>query len=186
MAGPISANAGVAVHQGWFALAVVSGRRVWTFHVSTRRENDRLSAEPYHVAGGWQGLQRVPVPGAPEALVREGLKIQRRETLKNLRACTEQLSRESVTLARLAVLCGKGRMPDELSKILSAHSLIHVAEGEAVRNSVREACRRLGVEPVDVDRREIESTTSEARLERANDGPWRKEERLCASAASTL
>jgi hypothetical protein len=73
------ASIGVSAHLGWAALAVVacdkrSLRILRSDRIETAQPGDRQAAEPYHVAGGFEGLRRVPQPDDPAGSLRAGLR----------------------------------------------------------------------------------------------------------------
>jgi hypothetical protein len=185
-------------HLGWLnAVAVRSRARRPTPLLAVRLElfdgADREALEPYHVAGGWDGLSRVAPPSDPAALIRRGRARQARAAERRLGAFAEELTAEGLAWQRAVVLTGRGRLGD-LEQILSSHALIHVAEGEAVRDAVRTALTALGIDHLDQDEKEIPSAAA-ARLALADpDGllrsarpdvahAWSKEERLLALGA---
>ncbi|MGE4606506.1 MAG: hypothetical protein AAEJ52_07185, partial [Myxococcota bacterium] len=74
---------------GWAATAVVAVtsnrlRVVRTDRIATARHGDRGALEPYHVAGGFEGLVRVPRPPEPEEELKRGLKKQQRLTERSI------------------------------------------------------------------------------------------------------
>ncbi len=182
---------GISYHMGWFCYAITGrfGVIAATGRIETGTPGDRLSLEPYHVAGGWEGLERVPVPGEPAALVKRGLQLQRRITAKNLKKHPLFSG-----LKKASILVGRGRRPPTLDKALAAHAQIHIAESFAVLDAITDALSAEGVKVIQQDRKSLmtdaerslgkseEDILAELKVMKPDDGPWRKEEQLCALA----
>ncbi len=195
------ASIGVSAHMGWAATATVAvtrdGIRVLrTDRIETAPGDDREAQEPYHVAGGFHGLARVPVPGDPQVIVRRGLGKQRRATARALRALARALEGEGYALRRGGLLVGRGRPAPDVARAVASHPQIHVEEGLAVRASIAAALEGLGARVRELDAKDLLETASrELRRPRAEieeslaaarpegDFAWRKEQRLAALAA---
>ena len=184
------ASIGVSAHLGWAAIAVVACDRI-----ETAPENDREVSEPYHVAGGFDGLRRVPRPADPEAVVRRGLRKQQRFTARVLGGIAKELATGGHRLAFAGILVSRGREASDFEKAIGSHTQIHIQEGLAVRASLRGALGDIGARVRDIDQKSVLSIGSEelgekeselmAQLGAArpeNEGPWRKEEKLAALA----
>ncbi len=186
-------------HMGWVnAVAVArSGPRLRCLRaerVDLLPHGDRDLIEPYHVAGGWDGLDRVPPPADPAAVVRRGLRRQARSAITVLRSYRDQLEDAGLRWDRAVLLTGRGRLGDDLPRILASHTQIHVAEGEAIRDATRRALRALDLRVVERDEKGVldraaavlHGRNPDAELKAARpDGAkaWRREERLLAMAA---
>lgn len=186
-------------HLGWVnAVAVARNHRHLRCLRAERVEllpgGDRNLREPYHVAGGWQGLDRVPPPADPAAVVSRGRRRQVESATRVLSAYREQLAAAGMDWTRAVLLTGRGRLGDDLSRILASHAQIHVAEGEAIREAVRCALGALGVELLERDEKRVPDRAAQAfggrdpdaELKASRPDPvsaWRREERLLAMAA---
>ena len=111
----ITASIGIATHMGWVAGAVVVAdgskpRILRTDRIETADPADREALEPYHVAGGFDGLTRVPIPDDPGSVVERGLQKQRSMTLKNLQALFATLADADIQIGHAGVLTGRGRV----------------------------------------------------------------------------
>ena len=191
---------GVSTHMGWACVAAVlldAGRpgRVRTFRLETGDPRQPDSIEPYHAAGGYRGATRVRPPPDPERVVRAGLGKQRRHTALHLARLLGELN-DWPRPARAALFVGRGREATTLERVLSSHAQIHVAEGNAVRESIRQALTDRDIPLWEVDRRDLprevearlalDPDTADADLRALrpdNGGSWRQEERHCALAA---
>jgi len=189
---------GVAAHLGWATLCVVAtgGRALRVLHserIETADPDDREACEPFHVAGGFDGLDRVPPPEDPQAAVDRGLAKQRRHTKGALRGI-ERLHGEEI--GWVGILVSRGRAAETLERATASHTQIHIEEGIAVRDSLRHALAKPGRHVEDVDQKAVWSLAGEALgrsdaalakelagLEPQNSGAWRKEEKTAALAA---
>ena len=191
---------GVSAHLGWAAAAAVavgkSGLRVLrTERLELVPETDREAREPYHVAGGFEGLARVPQPSDPGASLERGLARQRRRVRRALAALSSSLERDGYRLAFAGLLVSRGRRADSVDGALASHTQIHIEEGAAIRDSIRRALEALDVRVRELDQKALwpdgarELGHSEAALAqtlqslRPDAGPWRVEERTAALAA---
>ena len=152
----------------------------------------REAVEPYHVAGGWQGLEQVEPPDNPAEIVARGKALQLEAATRVLGELDDRLD-GSLELG--VVLTGRG-INVGLEHDLDSHAHIHVAEGRAVREAIRGALDQLDVAWVDYDEKSILGAAAATRgeQEKATDAVWRenkpattrkwaKEERLLAMAA---
>ncbi len=197
----ITASIGIAAHMGWVASAVVVAdgskpRILRTDRIETADPNDREALEPYHVAGGFDGLTRVPIPDDPGSVVERGLQKQRSMTLKNLQALFATLADAGIQIGHAGVLTCRGRVAPTLAKAVASHTQIHISEGLAVRACVTQCLESLGVTVKPIDQKtlfdaayetlqcteaEIMSTLAGLTPEVASS--WRKEDKLAAVAA---
>ncbi len=192
---------GVSAHLGWAAVSTIAvgarGVRVLrTDRLEIAKPGDREACEPYHVAGGFHGLARVPRPPQPERRLAKMLDRQRELARRCVEALSEELATSGHRIAFAGLLVGRGRASGSFEQAVGSHTQIHIEEGLAVRASLRGALEALGacVEPLDqktlgtlaheaLGRTET-ALRSELRAERpGNDGPWRKEEQSAALAA---
>ena len=97
------------------------------------------------------------------------------------------------------VLLGSGRPTGDLAKILSAHPLIHTAEGEFFRNALSQACESCGLKFSGVKERDLVNHAAtvfrmpvaelERRATELGKGigpPWTQDQKLSAIAAWLL
>ncbi len=97
----INASIGISTHMGWVSTAVMAlrgsnPRILRTDRIETADPADREALEPYHVAGGFDGLDRVPIPEDPAAVVARGLQKQHDHTLANLERLFTALARDDI------------------------------------------------------------------------------------------
>ena len=195
------ASIGVSAHLGWAAAAIIAiGRSgpvvLRSDRLATAPERDREAREPFHVAGGFEGLDRVPPPKNPQKVLERGLGVQRRFTSKEIAALAAELSKLDYEIATAGILVSRGRPAASFEKSIGSHTQIHIEEGLAVRDSIARALREVGARVREIDTRSLleiagdelgESGSSLMQrlgaLRPANAGSWRKEERQAALAA---
>jgi len=121
----------------------------------------------------------------------------KRLAISSLRSLQADLAEGDFTIVRSALLLASGRALPELEKILASHALIHTADGELFRDSLRAACsvcdlpvegikekelfapassKALGVQPAALKRRI-------AALGKSLGPPWSQDEKFAALAA---
>ena len=186
-------------HLGWLnAVTVVAGTRtpepVRAERLDLFRDQSREVVEPYHVAGGWQGLERVPAPPDPARVIASGRRKQAAETRKRLQAFHDANKKGGFEWTRAVMLVGRGWLGHSLEEILTDHAHIHVYEGEAVRDATRIALDVIGIPRVEQDEKsvpelaagvlgvaDIDRTMKSLRPSGVRN--WAKEERLIGLAA---
>src|SRR3984893_15584824 len=185
---------GVRMHSGWGALVAVSGdansvevidrRRIVTTDPRTPGAN-----QPYHYAANL-GLPESESFLANCAAISEGLALAAVEEV------LRDLDGRHYRIVGYAVLLASGRPLPSLSKILASHPLIHTAEGEFFRNSIRNACEPLQIPVEAIRERELEervktafgNAASRLQLRIATAGrsigpPWTSDHKAAALAA---
>lgn len=172
-------------------------RIVLSTFLATAAEGDRLAFEPYHVAAGIAQAAGGKVTPEAEAAVAEGRGRQDRLAKEGLADILGKLEVEACTPVAAALLVNRaGWITDLLSHSLSDPAHPPVAEGLAVRDGLRFACRELGVAIVEMDETSLLDAASvafgafpadiEARvnpLGAAVGRPWRKEQKRACLAA---
>ena len=185
---------GVAVEEG-------EPRIVLSSFLATAAEGDRLSLEPYRVAAEMMRDPQGSIPAEAAAAVAEGRKRQGQLAAKGLDDLVRKLQDARCELVVAALLVNRaGWITDLLAYSLSWPEHVPVAEGLAVRDALRFAFRRCGIEVAEMDEKSLHEIASNA-LQRplvdidsrlralgATAGrPWRKEQKLaCLSAWVTV
>jgi hypothetical protein len=181
------------------AVAVEGGnpRVALSTFLATGAEDDRLSSEPYRMAAE---LKRDP-HGRPSAeaasLVAEGRRRQEQQASKGLHAIVRALEEARCKPIVAALLVNRASwVTDLLEYSASWPEHVPVAEGLAVRDALRFACKECRIEVSELDEKSLPDlaaysfdATPTAVTERLKtlgatvDGPWRKAEKLaCLSA----
>ncbi|HEX4785740.1 MAG TPA: hypothetical protein VH350_15470 [Candidatus Sulfotelmatobacter sp.] len=185
---------GFRMHSGWGVLVAVAGGPDSIEIVERRRivvtDSQMPGAiQPYHHAANLE-IQEAESHIRNCAAVSEGIAIAAIEHVLH------ELDLREYRIAGSAVLLASGRPLPPLAKILAAHPLIHTAEGEFFRNSVRSACEQLQLPVETMRERDVEERvraafgTSADRLKkkvesagRAIGPPWTKDHKVAALAA---
>ena len=190
---------GFKAHMGWVnAVAVAincdTPEPLWVNRVDLVDRTDREAYEPYHVAGGWQGLQQVPRPKNPQAVIDRGRSKQLASATRVLRQLRQDLKGEGLVLQQCVMLTTRSIVYANLEEALAYHSHIHVAEGEAIRDATRGALKQMRLRCIGQDEKSIADEVS-ARLGWSNPDQemksrrpegtrkWSKEERTVALGA---
>jgi len=183
---------GVRVEQGEPRLLVS------TF-LKTHEDGDRLSLEPYRVAAEMAAAAQGMTPDVAAA-VAEGRRRQDSFAANSLKRLLDELADPTGKRVVAALLVNRaGWITDLLAYSLAFEDHVPVAEGLAVRDALRAACRHCGIESTELDEKSLPDTAP-ARLGRSNaeiDGtlkalgaaagkPWRKEQKLACLAAWTV
>lgn len=189
-----NAAVGFRVHSGWAAAVVVCGP-VDAPVVVDRRKIQLVKTytytfrQPYHTAKGM-------TPPEDAKFIRSVQAGGKRLAVAALRSLQEDVRAAGLKIVRAALLLASGRALPALDKILASHALIHTADGELFRESLRAACagcelpvkamrekelfaeasRKLGVPVVQLKRRI-------AGLGKSLGPPWTEDEKLATLAA---
>ena len=181
---------GVAVEGG-------EPRVVLSTFLATCAEGDRLSFEPYHVATELERDSQGRASAEAAAAVAEGRRRQDQLAAKGLHAIVRALEEARCKPVVAALLVNRaGWITDLLEYSASWPEHVPVAEGLAVRDALRFACKKCQIEIAELDEKSLadlaaralgtSSMQIDARLKvlGATVGrPWRKEQKLaCLSA----
>lgn len=133
-----TAALGFRVHSGWAAAIVLCGPP--DAPVVVDRRNIQLVKifsytyrQPYHTA------EKMPRQDAIK-FIRGVQSDAKRLALSSLRSLQATLAEGDFKIVRSALLLASGRALPGLEQILASHALIHTADGELFRNSLRAAC----------------------------------------------
>ncbi len=188
---------GFRVHSGWAAMVAVSledglpvvlDRRklvlVKTFSCTFR--------QPYHTA------EKMPLSDAT-GFVRGVEQESRDLALAGIRALQKELAKLEYKLVGAALLLALGRALPEFEKILASHALIHTADGELFRESIRSACKQAKVSLKAIRERELLATAAKRLKKRPNflmrhvtvlgkslGPPWTQDEKSATLAATLV
>jgi hypothetical protein len=189
-----SAAVGFRAHSGWAVLVavylekgepvVLSRQRVHlvkTFNYSFR--------QPYHTA------EKMPLPDGRKFISQVRAEAARLAS-SAVEAVQSKLGETEYRLSRFALLVASGRALPDLSKILTAHTLIHTADGELFREALSVAGRRYGLSEFRARERGLLGCGAEAlrlsegtllkrltELGRGLGPPWSQDEKYAALAA---
>ncbi|HWZ98042.1 MAG TPA: hypothetical protein VN025_09795 [Candidatus Dormibacteraeota bacterium] len=185
---------GFRVHSGWAAMVVVSLEKgepvvlerrklllVKTFSYTFR--------QPYHTA------EKMPLGDAAE-FVRSVEKESRELALAGIRPLRKELEKLGYKVCGCSLLLASGRALPEFEKILASHALIHTADGELFRESIRHSCERAKLPLTAIRERDLLAAASKrlnkrpeflnrqvAALGKSLGPPWTADEKLSALGA---
>lgn len=134
-----SAAIGFRVHSGWAAAVVVCGPLDAPVIVDRRKIQlvkifTYAYRQPYHTA------KQMPRPDASK-FIRDVQSDAKRLAVSALRSFQADVGLSDFKIVRSALLLASGRALPALESILASHALIHTADGELFRESLRAACR---------------------------------------------
>jgi len=189
-----TAALGFRVHSGWAAAVVLCGPADAPVVVDRRKIHlvktfTYTFRQPYHTA------EKMARQDATK-FIREVQSEAKRLALSSLRSLQMDLAEGDFKLVRSALLLSSGRALPALEQILASHALIHTADGELFRDSLRVACARCHLPVAGVREKELFATASktlgvqEAILKRrvaafgkALGPPWSQDEKYAALGA---
>jgi hypothetical protein len=185
---------GFRVHSGWVALVALGGPVLSPTVVRRERlgiAESRIpgSLQPYHAA------KQMAVSDA-EAFIGKCARAADSLARSALQTTIAGLAADRFTVSGCSLLTGAGRPASSLESILASHAMIHTAEGELFRNSVKSACEACGLPLSCIRERDLfpkaESllrlTSGELKRRISDLGaaigpPWRADQKLSALAA---
>ncbi len=185
---------GFRVHSGWAAMVAVSLEkgapvvlhRQKLFLVKIFSYTFR---QPYHTA------EKMALEEAAD-FVRGVEKESQELALAGIRALQKGLARADYNICGCALLLASGRTLPEFEKILTSHALIHTADGELFRESIRKASSRAKLQLTGTKERDLLAAAwkklnkrpeylnrSVAALGKSVGPPWTQDEKLATLAA---
>jgi hypothetical protein len=189
-----SAAVGFRVHSGWAAVVVVSGPAERPVVVDRRRIElvktfSYAFRQPYHTA------QKMPRQDAVK-FIRDVQSEAKRLAVSSLRLLQKDVAQGDFKIVRGALLLASGRALPKLEQILASHALIHTADGELFRDSLRAACAACDLPLEGIREKELFAAASKALcaqpaalkrrvavLGKALGPPWSQDEKFAALGA---
>ena len=189
-----TAALGFRVHSGWAAAVVLCGPMDAPVVVDRRKIQlvkifSYTFRQPYHTA------EKMPRQDATK-FIRGVQTDAKRLASSALRSLQIDLAEGDFKIVRGALLMASGRVLPELEQILVSHALIHTADGELFRDSLRAACARCNLPVQAIREKELFGTASKmlgiqeavlkrrvAALGKALGPPWSQDEKFAALAA---
>lgn len=185
---------GFRVHSGWAAMVAVSLEKgapvilerrklllVKTFSYTFR--------QPFHTA------EKMGLDEAAE-FVRGVAKESCELALAGVRSLQKEFEKLDYKACGCSLLLASGRKLPEFEKILTSHALIHTADGELFRESIRHSCERAKLPLTAIKERELLAALSRrlnkrpeflnrqvTALGKSLGPPWTQDEKLSALAA---
>jgi hypothetical protein len=154
-----TAALGFRVHSGWAAAVVLCGPLNAPVVVDRRKIQlvkifSYTFRQPYHTAE--------KMPQDATKFIRGVQSEAKRLALSSLRSLQTDLAEGNFKIVRGALLLASGRTLPALEQILASHALIHTADGQLFRDSLRAACARCGLRVEGIREKELFETASKA------------------------
>jgi hypothetical protein len=140
---------------------------------------NRSAVQPYHAAA------ELPSEEASR-LIDTSLKDATRGAQQAIQQFVTLATRAGFEVSRCAIVTKAGRKLPELSRILTAHPLIHTAEGEHFREAFAQAAVQLGMTVHRIPERELKEAVSAQTLESIGKKfgpPWNQDVKTASVAA---
>ncbi|MCU1239719.1 MAG: hypothetical protein JWO71_445 [Candidatus Acidoferrum typicum] len=190
-----SAAVGFRVHSGWAAAVVLCGP-VDAPVVVDRRKIQLVKIFTYAYRQPYHTAEKMPRPDAIK-FIRGVQSDAKRLALSSLRSLQADLAEGDFKIVRSALLLASARALPELEKILASHALIHTADGELFRDSLRAACDVCHLPVEGIREKELFAAASTtalrvqpaalkrriAALGKTLGPPWSQDEKFAALAA---
>ena len=189
-----TAAVGFRVHSGWAAAVVLCGP-VGSPVVVDRGKIQLVKIFTYAYRQPYHTAEKMPHEDAVK-FIRNVQSEAKRLAVAFLRSLQANLLEGDFKIARSALLLASGRALPELEKTLASHALIHTADGELFRESLRAACGACALPVEGIREKELFATASKAlclqpaaltlRIAALGKGlgpPWSQDEKFAALAA---
>jgi hypothetical protein len=189
-----TAALGFRVHSGWAAAVVVCGP-VNAPVVVDRRKIQLVKIFSYTFRQPYHTAEKMPRQGATK-FIRGVQSESKRLALSSLHSLQADLAERDFKIVRGALLLASGRALPALEQILASHALIHTADGELFRDSLRAACAQLHLPVQGIREKELFETASKtlgiqpailkrriAAFGKSLGPPWSQDEKFAALAA---
>jgi len=185
---------GFRVHSGWAVAVALCGPLDSPLAIDRRRIQlvktfTYAYRQPYHTA------EKMPRKDAARFISRVRSEAARL-ALSSLRSLQTDLAEQDCRIGRCALLLASGRALPGLEQILASHALIHTADGELFRNTLRVACARCRLPLEAVREKELFEIASKtlgvstvalkrriAAFGKSFGPPWSQDEKFAALAA---
>ena len=189
-----TAALGFRVHSGWAAAVVLCGPLDAPVVVDRRKIQlvkifSYTFRQPYHTAA------KMPLQDAIK-FIRGVQSEAKRLALFSLRSLQMDLADGDFKIVRGALLLASGRALPALEQILASHALIHTADGELFRDSLRASCALFHLPVVGIREKELFAAASKAfgmqpavlksrvaAIGKALGPPWSQDEKYAALGA---
>jgi hypothetical protein len=188
---------GIQMHSGWGVLVAVS-TAAGLIEILDRRRI--LTVDP-ETSGAKQPYHHAATLATPES-EKHIASCMATSTQLALTALTEvrrELSGRQCQIGGCALLLASGRPLPPLAKILASHPLIHTAEGEFFRQTIRCACEALHIPVTAIRERELDAQAAKTfgkaggRMQQSIAGlsssigpPWTRDHKNAALAAAVI
>ncbi len=156
----VRAALGFKLHTGWAMLVAVTGQP-GEIQVLFRGRIELLPLDGSVPRFVYHEAAALPFPRATE-LVTRAREASQRATRLAIKDVLRELDSRGAKAAVCGVLSGSTSVPDDLSRILRSHPLIHSAEGALFQQAIVAACESCGLPVTAAREREVWSRTAAA------------------------
>jgi hypothetical protein len=189
-----NAAVGFRVHSGWAAVVVVCGPPQ-TPQVVDRRRIELVKTFTYTFRQPYHTAKKMPSQDAMK-FIRDVRSDAKRLAVASLRSLQADLADGDFRLVSGTLLLASGRALPGLEQILASHALIHTADGELFRDSLRAACTACNLRLEGIREKELFAaalktlhihpaalTRRVTALGKALGPPWSQDEKFAALGA---
>lgn len=149
----VRAALGFKLHTGWAMLVAVAGQPS-EVQVLLRGRIELLPPEESVPRFVYHEAAELPLPRAT-ALVERARKASQKAAQFAIQDALRDLDSRGANAAVCGVLSGSTPVPDDLSRILRSHPLIHAAEGALFQQAIVLACESCGLTVTATREREV-------------------------------
>jgi hypothetical protein len=185
---------GFRVHSGWTALVAVTLEKKSPV-VLIRRKLQLVKTFSYTFRQPYHTAEKMAIPEAAEFV--RGVEKESRELARNgIREVQQELVGLEYKLSGFSLVLASGRELPEFEKILASHALIHTADGELFRDSLRHAAARCKLPVTAIKERDLLASAAKSLrlkpevltcritdLGKSLGAPWTQDEKFSALAA---
>lgn len=144
---------GCKLHTGWAMVVALTGQPgeiqvLFRGRIELLPLDESVPRFVYHEAA------ELPLPRAT-ALVNLAREASQTTAGNAIQEVLRELDSRGVKTAACGVLCSSTTVPDDLSRILSSHPMIHAAEGALFQRAIVSACKSCGLAVTAVREREV-------------------------------
>jgi hypothetical protein len=185
---------GFRVHSGWACMVAVSLEKKIPI-VLIRRKLQLVKIFSYTFRQPYHTAEKMPASDAAQ-FVRGVEKESRELAVAGVRDAQKELATLDYKIVGLALLLASGRELPKFEKILTSHALIHTADGELFRESLRRAGARCKLSVNAIKEKDLFATASKflrykpeqlnrqiTALGKSLGPPWTQDEKFATLAA---
>lgn len=144
---------GFKVHTGWAMLVALAGQPD-EIEVLIRRRIELLPTDESIPRFVYHEAAELPLPRATE-LIKQAERASQHSAQLAIESAIEELDGRDARVNVGGVLSGSTVVPEDLSRILASHALIHAAEGVLFVHAIVSACETYGVKTISIHEREV-------------------------------
>jgi hypothetical protein len=156
----VRAALGFKLHTGWAMLVAVAGQP-GEIQVLFRKRIELLPPDESVPRFVYHEAAELPLARAT-ALVERAREASRKAAQLAIKDVLRDLDSRGAKASVCGILSGTTPVPDDLSRILRSHPLIHAAEGALFRQAIVSACESCGLTVIVTSERQVRSRAAAA------------------------